>query len=58
MYAMGYTVAACFDCKQSSSGQQRTFRLRYRKVLLNGIPFHLQWNIKYYKYIKKFLFTI
>jgi len=25
MYAVGYTVATCFDRKRSSSGQKRTF---------------------------------
>ena len=29
-YAIGYTVATCFDRKRSSSGQLRTFCLRYR----------------------------
>ena len=55
MYAIGYIVATCFDRKRSSSGQLRTFRLRYRMVVLNGIPFCLQWNIKWC--IKKFLYT-
>ena len=45
MYAIGYIVATCFDRKRPSD-KKRTFCLRYRKVLLNGIQFHLQWNVK------------
>ena len=46
IYAIGYTLATCFDRKRSSSSQERTFCLRHRKAVLNGIPFRLQWNIK------------
>ena len=48
MRAIGYTVATGFDRERSSSDQQRTFCLRYRKVLLNGIPFRLHWSIQLY----------
>jgi len=53
MYAVGYTVATCFDRKRSSSGQYRTFCLRYRKVVLIAIQFrlHLEYKIMYIKFI-------
>ena len=45
MYAIGYTVTTCFDLNGHHQADKEHF-VKVQKVVLNGIPFRLQWNIK------------
>ena len=49
MYAVGYTVATCFDRKRSSSGQQRTVLFKVQKGITQWVPisFTVEYKILY-----------